>query len=279
MDLPNIFKNFASGRPRFVRMTKLLPSVQSPVRCQWQAPTVDLSSQSLAKNRTCRDTVTCLLAHTGQYLPVFEMIRILYTRSGSIVILRPPKRQHSKMRSMILDGPTKTDKAKTCFCVSTRVPVPKQLCNGRWSSDEDDRQRYTTPTKHSLSSGLRLPLHSHLSRHIASCLERMTKSWCSDSQFPEVMPLLCWPQRMWPLFGFAAELASRLLTPATSGLDSFSTQFNWYTSVASDWTRMKEQHPRGLIGARGPSRQLASFPGCIFPWSKEHSIFFPPTNR
>ena len=37
-----------------------------------------------------------------------------------------------------------TDKDKTCFCVSTRVPVPKQLCNKRWSSDEDDRQRYTT---------------------------------------------------------------------------------------------------------------------------------------
>ena len=55
--------------------------------------TVDLPSQKLVQNRQYRDTVTCLPAHTEQISAKVGDIRIICTRSGSIVILLPPTHQ------------------------------------------------------------------------------------------------------------------------------------------------------------------------------------------
>ena len=56
-------------------------------------PTVDLPSQDLVQKRQYRDTVTCLPAHTGQRFAKVAEVRIICTRSGSIVILLPPTHQ------------------------------------------------------------------------------------------------------------------------------------------------------------------------------------------
>ena len=50
-------------------------------------PTVDLLSPSLAQNRQYRVTVTCLPTLTGQGNVKDAKVRILCTRSGSIVVL------------------------------------------------------------------------------------------------------------------------------------------------------------------------------------------------
>ena len=54
---------------------------------------VDLPSQNLAQNRQYRDTVTCLPAHTEQRFAKVAEVRVICTRSGSIVILLPPSHQ------------------------------------------------------------------------------------------------------------------------------------------------------------------------------------------
>ena len=55
--------------------------------------TVDLQSQNLVQNRQYRDTVRCLPAHTEQRFVKVAEVRIICTRSGSIVILLPPTHQ------------------------------------------------------------------------------------------------------------------------------------------------------------------------------------------
>ena len=50
-------------------------------------------SQNLVQNRQYRDTVTCLPAHTEQRCVKVAEVRIICTRSGSIVILLPPTHQ------------------------------------------------------------------------------------------------------------------------------------------------------------------------------------------
>ena len=54
---------------------------------------VDPPSQNLVQNRQYRETVTCLPAHTEQRSAKVAEVRIICTRSGSIVILLPPTHQ------------------------------------------------------------------------------------------------------------------------------------------------------------------------------------------
>ena len=56
-------------------------------------PTVDLPSQNLVQNRQYRDTVTCIPAQTEQGFAKIAEVRIICTRSGSIVTLLPPTHQ------------------------------------------------------------------------------------------------------------------------------------------------------------------------------------------
>ena len=75
------------------------PAGSSPLSCHGfvprraPLPTVDLPSQNLVQNRQYRDTVTCLTAHTEQIFAKVAKVRIICTRSGSIVILLPPTHQ------------------------------------------------------------------------------------------------------------------------------------------------------------------------------------------
>ena len=58
-----------------------------------QCGSVDLPSQNLVQNRQSRDTVTCIPAHTEQRFVKVAEVRIICTKSGSIVILLPPTHQ------------------------------------------------------------------------------------------------------------------------------------------------------------------------------------------
>ena len=60
---------------------------------------VDLPSQNLVQNRQYRDTVTCLPGHTDQRFAKVAEVRIICTRSGSIVILLPPTHQQGSRNS------------------------------------------------------------------------------------------------------------------------------------------------------------------------------------
>ena len=60
---------------------------------QFHSVGVDLPSQNLVQNRQYRDTVTCLPAHTEQRSAKVAEVRVICTRSGSIVILLPPTHQ------------------------------------------------------------------------------------------------------------------------------------------------------------------------------------------
>ena len=101
---------------------------------------VDLPFQNLAQVRQYRDIVTCLSAHNEQRLVKVVKVQIICTRSGSIVMLLPPTHQQ---RSRSNQGYQMNQRC-TIMTNLNRMPVPKQLCNKRWLSDEDDRQRYTT---------------------------------------------------------------------------------------------------------------------------------------
>ena len=83
---------------------------------------VDPPSRNLPNNRPSRFTVTCLPAHTGQSLSRLR-------RSELSCYYSHPNTNNSKRRSKIPDEPKMHDKDKTCFCVPTRAPVPKQLCD------------------------------------------------------------------------------------------------------------------------------------------------------
>ena len=75
------------------------------------------------------------------------LVRILYTRSGSIVILLSPKHKLSKLRSKILDEPKMHDEDKTCFLVFR----PASLCPDSYAMNNGRQMRMTDrDTPHAL---------------------------------------------------------------------------------------------------------------------------------
>ena len=90
---------------------------------------MDLPSQNLVQNRQYRDAVTCLPPHTEQRFAKVADVRIIYTRSGSIVILLPPTQTGIKKQSRTPNEPMMQDNDKICFVFQTACLCPNSLCD------------------------------------------------------------------------------------------------------------------------------------------------------
>ena len=93
----------------------------------------------LHKNRQYRDTSTCLPTHTKQRFVKVAKVRIICTRSSSIVILLPTNTPtRIKKRSKTPNEPKMHDNDKTCFTFRTAC-----LCPNSCATDDDRQMKMT----------------------------------------------------------------------------------------------------------------------------------------
>ena len=102
-------------------------------------PTVGLPSQNLVQNQQYRDAVTCLPAHTEQRFAKVAEVRIICTRSGSIVTLLPPTHQQGSRNSQGHQMNQRcTIMTKLVLCSDTHTCAPNSCATN------DDRQMRMT---------------------------------------------------------------------------------------------------------------------------------------
>ena len=99
---------------------------------------MDLPSQNLVQNRQYRDTVSCLPAHTEQTSAKVAEVRIICTRSGSVVILLNQHTNRHQGTIKDTSEPKMHDNDKTCLVFRTAC-----LCPNSCAANDDRQMRMT----------------------------------------------------------------------------------------------------------------------------------------